>query len=237
MGSRPGPSVRIKNSCPSVAAPNQNLLIAASTGRLQPRSIGAALKDEQEPDVMGRSAKERRGPQPPNGHPRRRPPVLGIDVGGVLVDRVAEQSDTSFFGDRPMETPVVPGAFDAIRELLICFDNRVHIVSKAGPKIAGLTRSWLATHEVVGDSGIAIGNVHFVRKRPDKHPVCERLGITHFVDDRVDVLSHLSTVEHRYLFTGGLGHHDVPESVPVWATAVDTWPRLLSLLQQDVGQH
>lgn len=35
-------------------------------------------------------------------------PVLGVDVGGVLGARVAEDSDKSFFGSRPMDTPAVP---------------------------------------------------------------------------------------------------------------------------------
>ena len=44
-------------------------------------------------------------------------PTLGVDVGGVLIDRVAEGSDTSFFGDRPLETPAVPDAVGTIARL------------------------------------------------------------------------------------------------------------------------
>lgn len=110
---------------------------------------------------IGRSRSRSAGP---------RAPVLGIDVGGVLVDRVAEGSDTSFFGDRPMATPSVPGALDAVRQLVELFEYRVHIVSKAGPKISELTRRWLASNGVIGGVGIPLGNVHLVRKRPDKHP-------------------------------------------------------------------
>jgi hypothetical protein len=149
---------------------------------------------------------------------------------------VAEGSDTSFFGDRPLDTPSVPGALDAVHQLVELFEYRVHIVSKAGPKISELTRRWLGSNGVIGRDGIPPGNVHFVRKRPDKDPVCERLGITHFVDDRLDVLAHLGSVDHRYLFTGGLGDHEPPEQVPQWATAIDSWPRLASLLSRDVGK-
>ena len=165
-----------------------------------------------------------------------RPVVLGLDVGGVLVDRVAEGSDTSFFGGRPMDTPAVPGALEALPRLLELFDHRVHIVSKAGPKISELTRRWLEVRGAAGGDGIPAGNVHFVRKRPDKHEVCERLGVTHFVDDRLDVLEHLTTVDRRYLFTGGLGGHRAPSSVPGWATVVNEWPRLLGLLLRDVEE-
>ena len=161
--------------------------------------------------------------------------MLGLDVGGVLVDRVAERTDTSFFGNRPIDTPAVPGALEAISTLLERFEWRVHIVSKAGPKISALTRQWLGVHGVTGDAGIPPGNVHFVRRRPEKQPICERLGITHFVDDRVDVLGHLATVDHRYLFTGGLGDHEPPAQVPGWAVVVESWPRLVSRIERDLA--
>lgn len=186
---------------------------------------------------MGNAARQRRGRSTDQARAlARRTPVLGLDVGGVLVDRVAERTDTSFFGDHPMDTPAVAGALEAIPQLLERFEWRVHIVSKAGPKISALTSQWLGLHGVTGRDGIPLGNVHFVRKRPEKHPICERLGVTHFVDDRLDVLGNLTTVDHRYLFTGGLGDHAPPTQIPGWATAVDTWSRLIGLLEHDL-QH
>jgi DNA helicase HerA-like ATPase len=69
-------------------------------------------------------------------------PVLGVDVGGVVVDRVAEREDTSFFGNRPLETPAVPGVLDALAEVAReLFAGRVHLLSKAGPRVEANTRS------------------------------------------------------------------------------------------------
>lgn len=187
--------------------------------------------------VMGRSAKQRRLRGGSVGwRATERPPVLGLDVGGVLVDRVAEGSDTSFFGGQPMDTPAVAGALEAIPKLVTLFEHRVHIVSKAGPKIAELTRCWLGARGAVGPEGIDPANVHFVRKRPEKHPVCDQLGVTHFVDDRLDVLGHLTSVDRRYFFTGGLGEHEPPEAVPDGVIVVGNWSRLVGLLVRDVGQ-
>lgn len=166
-----------------------------------------------------------------------RPATLGLDVGGVLVDRVAEGSDTSFFGDRPMDTPPVPGALEAVDRLVEVFSHRVHIVSKAGPKISALTRRWLGEQGLTSARAIAPGNVHFVRKRPAKAPICEQLGITHFVDDRADVLDHLAAVENRYLFSGGLGDNDLPTVIPDGVILVETWPRLVDLLIRDLHSH
>lgn len=168
----------------------------------------------------------------------RRPvrlPVLGIDVGGVLVDRVAEGADTSFFGDRPMDTPAVEGAFDAVARLAAgVFEYRVHIVSKAGPKISALTREWLGHTGFFARTGVSPGNLWFVRTRPEKAPICARLGITHFVDDRLDVLAHLTTVEQRYLFTGGLGHHEPPAEIPHWAVPAARWPDLAIHIEDSI---
>lgn len=162
-------------------------------------------------------------------------PVLGIDVGGVLVDRVAEGDDTSFFGSRPMETPAVSGAFAAVAELCTGpFEYRVHIVSKAGPKIAGLTREWLGQTGFYAHTGVSPGNVWFVRRREEKAEVCRKLAITHFVDDRLDVLTHLGTVAHRYLFTGGLGTNSAPVHVPRDIPVHQSWPRLASAIRATV---
>ena len=162
-------------------------------------------------------------------------PVLGLDVGGVIVDRTGEESDTSFFGDRPMDTPAVPGAFEAIAALTAGpFEGRVHVVSKAGPKIARLTREWFAHTGFFERTGVSPDRVRFVRHRHEKAPICDELGITHFVDDRLSVLEHLGNVPHRYLFIGGLGPHSPPGDIPTWATASDRWPDLARLIESQL---
>ncbi|SEM08158.1 hypothetical protein [Streptacidiphilus jiangxiensis] len=163
----------------------------------------------------------------------QRLPTLGVDVGGVIVDRIAAGEDTSFFGSQPLLTPAVCGVFEALARLAAePFEGRVHVVSKAGPKVAANTRAWLHHHEFFARTGIPAGNVHFVRERADKGPVCRRLGITHFVDDRLDVLGHLATVAHRYLFLGGLGDARPPAQVPAWATVAYTWSGLVDQIQR-----
>jgi len=163
-------------------------------------------------------------------------PVLGIDVGGVLVVRATEEDDTSFFGTRPMDTPAVDGAFTAIADLCAGpFAHRVHIVSKAGAKTAALTRQWLDATGFFAETGVPTGNVWFVRRRDDKQDVCRRLAITHFVDDRVDVLTSLATtVPHRYLFTGGLGSDPTPAHVPDGIETHATWDDLARAIRSTI---
>jgi len=185
-----------------------------------------------------RVRRQRPGQTPPpyRGPGGRRPPTLGVDVGGVIVTLAGRDEDTSFFGTRPLLTPAVAGVFDALAALTVQpFAGRVHLVSKAGPKVSANTRAWLAHHDFFDRTAIPAANVHFVRERRDKAPVCQRLGITHFVDDRLDVLAHLETVEHRYLFLGGSDDHAPAAQLPDWATSIGRWAELTTLLT-DLGQ-
>lgn len=126
-----------------------------------------------------------------------------------------------------MDTPVVTGAVDALAALSKGpFEGRVYLVSKAGWRTAETTRRWLAHIDFFGRTGLSAAHVHFVPKRPDKAPVCEQLGVTHFIDDHVDVLQHLGSVPFRYLFTGGIRPDKVPRNAPSWATVVEDWPAL-----------
>ncbi len=160
---------------------------------------------------------------------------IGIDIGGVLVDRAAHDTDTSFFGGRPMETPAVHGAVEAVARLVAAADGRVCIVSKAGPRIEALSRQWLAL-QGIADVMIPWGQIHFVRERADKGPVCERLKVTHFVDDNVGVLNHLTTVRRKILFTGGLGPNPLPTQVPKGVTVAATWPDVVRHILDDIGR-
>jgi hypothetical protein len=170
-------------------------------------------------------------PRPYRGPGWSATPVLGVDVGGVIVTLAEDGADTSFFGNRPLETPAVDGVFDALTVLARePFEGRIHIVSKAGPKVALTTRDWLVHHRFYERTGIPAGQVHFVRERRDKAPVCERLGVTHFVDDRLDVLVHLTTVPHRYLFVGGRAEPEPRAVLPGWVTMAETWSGLLAEL-------
>ena len=134
-----------------------------------------------------------------------------------------------------MDTPAVPGAFEAIAALGVGpFGGRVHVVSKAGPKIARLTREWFAHTDFFARTGVPADNVRFVRHRHEKAPVCDELGITHFVDDRLSVLEHLRALPHLYLFVGGLGPHPPPAEIPTWVTASDRWPDLADLIESQL---
>ena len=152
---------------------------------------------------------------------------MGVDVGGVLVDRIrADGSDTSFFSDRYLETPAVAGAFDTLARLgRERFGQRICIVSKCGPRTEEKTRLWLAHHRLLETLGLDAQALHFCRERRDKAPICKRLGVTHFIDDRMDVLVHLTSVPHRFLFGP-----QKPGVNPDGAMRAETWADIADAL-------
>ncbi len=127
--------------------------------------------------------------------------VLGIDIGGVIIDRVDDRTDTSFFADNYLNTTAVPGVFDALRQLVEKrFGDGVFLVSKCGRRGQEKTLHWLDHHRFYNITGIERGHVRFCQKRYEKAGICKELGMTHFVDDRLEVLSNLITVRTLYLF-------------------------------------
>ena len=148
---------------------------------------------------------------------------LGVDIGRVIIGggTVPGSSDTQFFsGDtaRMLATPAVPAAFDTLARLVPRF-TQVWLISKCGERVQRHTRQWLDHHDFAARTGIPRDNIRFCRKRPDKAIHCADLGITHFVDDKLDVHQALhGLVAHRYLF----GPQRTPP--PTWVQHTLTWP-------------
>src|SRR4051812_21818344 len=153
--------------------------------------------------------------------------TLGVDIGGVIIDRVNDALDTSFFGDNYLQTTAVPGVFDALQHLNAGrFAGRVYLVSKCGARVQAKTLAWLQQHAFYATTGILPEHVHFCRKRQDKAGICASLGITHFVDDRLEVLSYLDTVPARYLFGPDPAEVTAYAHVLPKVHRVDSWDEL-----------
>nr|WP_145546509.1 hypothetical protein [Variovorax boronicumulans] len=132
-------------------------------------------------------------------------PRLGIDVGRVLIaPDGADGADTSFVGGSladALATPPFEGMFDHVPVLVQRFQGNVWLVSKCGARVQEKTLQWLEHHNFYARTGIQRGNVRFCRERPQKADHCREIGVTHFIDDRQDVLCHLDgVVPHRFLF-------------------------------------
>lgn len=127
--------------------------------------------------------------------------VLGVDVGGVIIDKVNDNTDTSFFGDNYLQTTATLGVFEALQRLVSeRFGEHVHLVSKCGKRVQEKTLRWLDHHQFYERTGIGREHVYFCLERHEKAGICRRLGVTHFIDDRLEVLGSLQTVGNLYLF-------------------------------------
>jgi hypothetical protein len=152
---------------------------------------------------------------------------LGIDIGRVLIapEAVDGRADTSFIGgslEAALATPPYKGMFDTVPDLVRMFNGQVWLVSKAGPRVQEKTRHWLRHHLFFERTGISPANLRFCLERPQKASHCRELGITHFIDDRPDVLMHLEgVVGNRFLFGPQKKPHSQAGVVPVpsWAEA------------------
>lgn len=154
---------------------------------------------------------------------------LGIDIGGVIIQPAETAGDTSFFSSAYLDTPPVEDAFEAIAQLREeRFGDDIYLVSKCGPGVQQKTLNWLSHRNFYELTGVARQHVHFCRDRADKAPICKRLGIDIFIDDRVDVLRHLETVETRIQFQST--DKAKKERASFALIKVDSWVDILDLL-------
>jgi hypothetical protein len=157
---------------------------------------------------------------------------LGVDIGRVIMCPADADGrpDTSFLDardDDALEVPPTPHVLSVLPELVELFSGRVWLISKAGSRIEQLTRRWFEHHSFFERSGVLPDHVRFCRRRADKRTHTDELAITHFIDDRADVLSHLrGGVENLYLF--GVQTEPIPE----WVVAVPDWLAVRAVLRQ-----
>lgn len=127
--------------------------------------------------------------------------ILGIDVAGVIISKANDNTDTSFFGNDYLGAGVVPGTFPALQRLVReRFGDKVYIISTCDTATQFKTWDWMRECRLHKFTGINPRNIRFCREQKQKARICEKLGITHFIGNKLEVLDHLTTVEHRYLF-------------------------------------
>lgn len=131
---------------------------------------------------------------------------LGIDIGRVIINGPAQPAggDTAFFeGDEAtmLATPEMPDSVPVIARLVGHFEGRVWLVSKCGPRVQARTLRWLGAHDFYRRTGLPPSHVEFCLARPDKRLHCQRLALTHFVDDHPEVHAAIrGVVTHQYFF-------------------------------------
>jgi len=151
---------------------------------------------------------------------------LGIDIGRVIMCPAHDDGspDTSFLSAseyEAMQVPAAPHAFEIIQRLVTQLNGRVWLVSKCGERVRGMTWRWLDAQRFYSSTGLMTTNVRFCKQRNEKKIIAEELGLTHFIDDRQDVLGYLrGSVEQLALF--GVQ----PAGIPDWVAHMPDWASL-----------
>ncbi|TDC42543.1 hypothetical protein E1281_36110 [Actinomadura sp. KC345] len=148
-------------------------------------------------------------------------PRLGVDFGRVIHGGLLAPGDgDTVFLDGPFEealaSPATEGVYEVLPGLVDAFGGRAWIISKCGDRVRKRTLAWLDHHDFYARTGLPRENVRFCRKREEKARHCRELGITHMIDDRLDVHRAIrEIVPHRYLFG--------PREGPGWVRHVPDW--------------
>ena len=126
---------------------------------------------------------------------------IGVDVGGVVIKAEHYHEDAIATGPVLRADSEVAGARDGVRALVARFGGRVFLISKCGPLTEARMNDWLEEYGFLASTGLPAANVRFCRSRPEKAPICAELGLSHIVDDRVEILNSMATVvQQRFLF-------------------------------------
>ncbi len=129
---------------------------------------------------------------------------FGTDLGDVVIDRprikgvLIEKPTTEQF----VQAPPIAGAFDTIARIIDHITpERFFVISKVKSDRESLL--WLDYHDFYGRTGFLSQNLRFCRERHEKGLISDALpggSLTHYADDRAEVLSHMPNVACRYHF-------------------------------------
>ena len=136
------------------------------------------------------------------------------------------------FGARPLDTPPQRDALEVLTRLQSgAFTGRIYLISKARERMQERIRQWLDHVDFFEITGIDRRDLIFVLTRPEKAPICARLGVTHFVDDQVAVMQLLQRVVPRlYLMTNDPLHRRAP-----YYEVIESWLALEEALVRSVS--
>lgn len=105
--------------------------------------------------------------------------ILGIDLGNTIHHK-----------DENGERVPMPDSFQIIKEL-VGKVKKVYIVSRVDEEQKRRAKIWFEKHNFFQETGLTPEQVFFCEERPEKGPICKTLGVTHFIDDRVEVMLHM----------------------------------------------
>ncbi len=156
--------------------------------------------------------------------------ALGVDIGNVIINhRLSDPDDKTLHEERYSTIPASKGVFEAMKKLNAFFDGQVYLISKCTPWAQEKILAWLSDNDFHNKTGVDSKNIHFVRERHEKDAICQKLGITHFIDDRLEVLSHMiKSTPNLFLFQPDKAEIEEFKQFLPNVTVVTDWEQILS---------
>ena len=128
------------------------------------------------------------------------PEGLGIDLGGVVIAEIWGMSWVPLSLPTFRRVQPIATAKESIARLVERFGKeRIHIVSQCRGFHRDRALEWLEHHGFVPEL-FTIERIHFCDRWQEKVAICAELGITHFVDNKPQVLRSLDGVPNKHLF-------------------------------------
>jgi hypothetical protein len=120
------------------------------------------------------------------------------------------------------------GSFEALKILNDHFKGEAYLISKCSEWAEAQILTWLHAHDFFGKTGIDPKRVHFVRERNEKDGICRKLGITHFIDDRLEILGYMvESTPSLYLFMPDKKEVEEFKEFLTQVTVVDGWSQVI----------
>ena len=114
---------------------------------------------------------------------------IGIDMGHVIMDGANDGSETDFLkGPNYLNARATARCFEVIEGLVDKYGiGNVVVVSKCGPNTERRTLEWFEHNGFYVQTGVLPADIHFCRQIEEKGPICVRLELDAFIDDRLGV--------------------------------------------------
>jgi len=160
--------------------------------------------------------------------------ALGIDIGNVIINhRLTDKDDKILYEERYSTIPATEGVFDAVKKLNDeKFRGNIFLISKCTPWAQEKILAWLKDNDFYSKTGVKSENIFFCRERHEKDKICKDNNIAYFIDDRLEVLSHMiETAPHLFLYQPDQAEIDEYRGFLAKVTRVESWVELVEKIK------
>ena len=164
----------------------------------------------------------------------RKNEAMGIDIGNVIINfRLTDKNDKILYEERYSTIPATEGVFDVVKKLNDeKFHGNIFLISKCTPWAQEKIIAWLKDNDFYAKTGVKPENVLFCRERHEKDKICKDNNIKYFIDDRLEVLSHMvNTAPHLFLYQPDQAEIDEYRQFLPKVIRVESWAEVVQKIK------